>query len=152
MLKSVKIKSLFLFLTLFGTFSLSAQEQDVSDSELNQFADAYVKVQLQNQVAQQEMMAIIEDEGLEVERFSAIQEAAIDPAKKSDATAEEMKKHASAISKMEELQPELQKKAVTEIESTGISIDQYKSLASAIQKEKSLQDRLQAILVERHSN
>lgn len=152
MFKSVKIKSLFLFAAILGSFSLSAQEQNVSDSELTQFADAYVKVQMQNQVAQQEMMTIIEDEGLEVERFSAIQEAAMDPEKKSDATSDEMKKHASAISKMEELQPELEKKAVNEIESTGISIDRYKTLASAIQQEKSLQERLQAILVERQGN
>lgn len=152
MFKSVKIKSLFLFVTILGSLSLSAQEQNVSDSELGQFADAYIKVQMQNQVAQQEMMTIIENEGLEVERFSAIQEAEVDPAKESDATADEMKKHASAISKMEELQPELEKKAVDEIESAGISIDRYKSLASAIQQEKGLQERLQAILVELQGN
>lgn len=152
MFKSVKIKSLFLFVAILGSFSLSAQESDVSDTELSQFADAYVKVQMQNQVAQQEMMAIIEDKGLEVERFGAIQEAAMDPEKKSDATADEMKKHASAISKMEKLQPELEKKAINEIESTGISIDRYKTLASAIQKERSLQERLQAILVKRQGN
>ncbi|MBA6152488.1 DUF4168 domain-containing protein [Gelidibacter maritimus] len=152
MFKSVKVKSLFLFAALIGSLTLSAQEQNVSDSDLNQFADAYIKVQMQNQVAQQEMMTIIENEGLAVERFSAIQEAAIDPNKESDATAEEMKKHASAMSKMEKLQPELEQKAVDEIESAGISIDRYKSLATAIQKERSLQERLQAILMERQGN
>lgn len=149
MLKSLKIKSLFLFMAVLGTFSLSAQEQEISDSELGQFADAYVKVQTQNQVAQQQMMTIIEDEGLKVERFSAIQEAEMDPAKTSDATDEEKKMHASAMAKIEEMQPALEKKAVEDIESTGITMERYQMLASAIQNEKSLQERLQSILVER---
>lgn len=63
-----------------------------------------------------------------------------------------MKKHASATSKMEELQPKLEKEAVKNIESAGISIDRYKSLAAFIQKEKSLQERLQSILVKRIEN
>lgn len=152
MFKSLKITSLVLFVTIMGSLSLSAQEKDVSDTELGQFADAYMKVQMQNQEAQKEMMTIIEGEGLEVERFGAIQEATMDPSKKSDATAEEMKKHESAIAKMEEIRPALEKKAVDEIESTGISIDKYKSLASEIQKEKTLQQRLQSILVKRQGN
>ena len=107
---------------------------------------------MQNQVAQQEMMTIIEDQGLKVERFSEIQEAAMDPSKKVDATADEMKKHSNAMAKMEEIQPSLEKKAVDEIESAGISINRYKSLATVIEKEKELQQRLQTILVERQDN
>lgn len=152
MFKSVRIKSLLFFVTLLGSLSISAQEQNISDSELGQFADAYIKMQMQNQVAQQEMMTIIEDQGLKVERFSEIQEAAMDPSKKVDATAEEMKKHSNAMSKMEEIQPSLEKKAVDEIESAGISINRYKSLATVIENEKELQQRLQTILVERQDN
>ncbi len=152
MYKSVKIKSLLFLVTILGAFSLSAQEQNISDTELGQFADAYIKVQMQNQEAQQNMMTIIEDEGLQLERFSEIQEATMDPNKKTDATADEMKKHAKAIAKMEKMQPELEKKAVTEIESAGISFDRYKSLAKAVQEEKELQQRLQTILVERQGN
>lgn len=152
MFKSMKIKSILAVITIFGSLSLSAQGQNISDTELGQFADAYIKVQIQNQVAQQEMMTIIEDEGLKVERFSEIQQAKMDPNKKVDATADEIKKHANAITKMEEIQPALEKKAVGEIESTGISIDRYKSLATAIQGERGLQERLQTILVERQED
>ena len=149
MFKLVRIKSLLFFVTMLGSLTLSAQEQSVSDSELGQFADAYIKVQMQNQAAQQEMMTIIEDEGLALERFSEIQEAGMDPNKASDATADEVKKHASAVAKMEKMQPALEKKAVEQIESAGMTFDQYKSLATTIQGEKDLQQRLQTMLVER---
>lgn len=152
MFKSLKIKTLLSFVFILGSLTLSAQEQEVSDSELGQFADAYVKVQKQNQEAQKEMMVIIEDEGLEVERFTEIQEAQMDPNKESDANADEMKKHASAVAKMQEIQPELEKKAVDQIESSGISLERYQSLAAVIQKEDALQQRLQTLLVERQGN
>jgi|26BtaG_2_1085354.scaffolds.fasta_scaffold00015_81 hypothetical protein len=152
MFKSVRIKSLFLFVGILGSLTLSAQSQDVSDTELAQFADAYIKVQMQNQEAQKEMMTIIEGEGLEVERFSEIQQSSMDPNQKSDATAEEMKKHGSAIAKIEQLQPELEKKAVKEIESSGITIERFESLASVIQQDQGLQQRLQTILMERQQN
>ena len=152
MFKSTRIKSLLFFVTILGSLSISAQEQEISDNDLGQFADAYIKVQMQNQVAQQEMMTIIEDEGLKVERFSEIQEAAIDPSKDVDATSDEMKKHSNAIAKMEKMQPTLEKKAVDVIESSGITLDRYKSLATAIQGEKELQERLQTILVERQKD
>ena len=43
-----------------GSMSLMAQvaqEQDVSDKELGQFADAYTEVQMENQKSQQKMIA-----------------------------------------------------------------------------------------------
>lgn len=149
MFKSMKIKSLFLFVSILGSLTLSAQEQELSDTELGQFADAYLMLQKQNKETEQLMMVIIEDEGLKVERFGEIQEAEMDPNKTSDATASEKKKLAKAIAKMEEMQPELEKKAVENIESAGITIDRYKTLAAVIQKEKSLQQRLQTMLVQR---
>lgn len=149
MLKSVKIKGLFLFVSILGSLTLSAQEQDVSDTELAQFADAYINVQMQNQEAQQEMVTIIENEGLDVETFSAIQQASMDPEQKADATADEMKKHANATAKIEKLQPQLEKKAIDGIESTGITLERYESLASVIQRDQGLQQRLQTILMER---
>lgn len=148
MFKSVKLRSLFFSLTLLlGSVTLFAQ--DISDTQLAQFADAYINVQMQNQEAQQEMVAIIEKEGLEVERFSQIQEASMNPNQQSDATPDEMKKHASAMAKLDEMQPELEKKAIEGIEATGISLEQYQSIASAVQQDQELQQKLQAILMER---
>ncbi|WP_179375997.1 DUF4168 domain-containing protein [Winogradskyella wichelsiae] len=129
-----------------------AQEQDVSDKELGQFADAYTEVQMENQKSQQKMIAIIKDEGLEVERFNEIQQAEMDPNKESDATKAEKEKHGNVTTKIQELQPEMEKKAIASIESTGITFEDYESLAAKIQNDQSLQQRLQAIIVKRQSD
>ncbi len=146
MFKTMKLKNLFLFVAILSTVGLLAQENTISDSELTQFADAYVKLQMQNQEAQQKIADIIQDEGLELERFSEIQEAAMDPNKETDASADEIEKHANAISKIEKIQPELEKKAISDIESAGITLERYQALVSAIQQDQGLQQRLQAIL------
>lgn len=148
MFKSVKIRTLFFSLTLLlGSVTLFAQ--DISDTQLAQFADAYMNVQMQNQEAQEEMIAIIEKEGLDVERFSQIQEASMNPDQETNATPDEMKKHASAMAKLDKMQPELEKKAIKGIESTGITMEEYQNIAAAIQQDQALQQKLQTILMER---
>lgn len=148
MFKSVKNRTFFFSLAfLMGTFTFFAQ--DISDTQLAQFADAYINIQMQNQEAQQEMIAIIEKEGLDVERFSAIQEASMNPSQESNASAEEMKKHEKAIKKLDELQPKFEQKAIDGIEASGITMEQYQSIAAAIQQDQDLQQKLQTILMER---
>ena len=150
MLKSFKIKKLFLIMFVCGSIGLTAQEQkDVSDKELSQFADAYNEAQVQGQESQQKMIAIIKEEGLEVERFQEIQEAKTNPNKESNVTDAEKEKHEIVTTKLQKLQPEMEKNAIESIESTGISIKQFESLAAKIQVDKSLQQRLQTIMEKR---
>lgn len=147
MFKSVKLKSVFLFVAMMGTFGLFAQENEVSDVELTKFANAYQEMQVQNQEAQQEMVKIIEAEGMDVQRFSTIQQASMDPNQEVEATAEEMKMHDKAIAKMQEMQPELEKKATEKIVATGLTMERFEALAAVIQKDQALQQRLQTILM-----
>lgn len=149
MFKSMKIKSLLFFAALMA--STFAFAQDVSDTQLAQFADAYLKMQAEGQAGEQKMIAVIEEEGLNVERFTQIQQAGMNPNQEQalEITPDELKKHTSALAKLEQMQPELERNIIKEIESTGMSLDQYETLASAIQQDADLQQKLQTILLER---
>ena len=71
----------------------TAQAQTtISTAELTKFADAFQEVQVENQAAQQEMMGIIKTEGLDVQRFTEIQKAQMNPETEVEATDEELKK------------------------------------------------------------
>lgn len=148
MFKSVRLKSLFFFVAIASSLGLNAQESKVTDAELTKFANAYQKVQMQNQEAQKEMMAAIQDEGLELKRFNEIQQASMDPKQKSDATDAEIKKHKNATDKIEKMRPALEKKATDAIKSTGMTLEKYQEIASAIQQDQSLQQRLQKIMMQ----
>lgn len=147
MLKSIKLKNVFLFVAMMGTFGLFAQENQISDAELTKFANAYQEMQVQNQEIQQEMVKIIEEEGMEVNRFSTIQQASMDPNTKVDATEAEIKKHGNVVAKMKEMQPVMEKKATEKITATGLTMDRFEALAAIIQKDQALQQRLQTILM-----
>ncbi|OEI81090.1 hypothetical protein AST99_05360 [Formosa algae] len=150
MIKSLKTSVLLLFICVSTT--LMAQEQSVSDEQLGQFADAYAVVQMQNQKSQQEMIAVVEEEGLDIARFNEIQKAMMDPNQESDATAAELEKHGKVTSKFEQMQPEMEKNTIASIESAGISLEDFESLAAKIQQDESLQQRLQAIFVKRQGD
>lgn len=151
MFKTLKIRTLFLSFTLFvGSIGLFAQAQeDISDVQLAQFADAYINMQVENQAAQTEIMAMIEKEGLEVERFSQIQQAANDPSQESNVTPEEAKKHANVMAKIDSMQDQFEQKAVESIESSGITMEEYQAIASALEQDQELVSKLQTILMEK---
>lgn len=151
MFKTSKIRTLFLSFTFFiGSIGLFAQvQQDISDVQLAQFADAYINMQKENQEAQSQIMTMIEAEGLEVDRFSQIQQAANDPSLESDATPEEVKKHASIMAKIEGMQDHFEQRAIAGIEASGITMEEYQEIASALQQDQTLVTKLQAILMEK---
>ena len=130
-----------------GTFGLFAQDNQVSEAELTKFANAYIELQVQNQTAQQKMVQIIEAEGIDVQRFSAIQQASMNPELKVEATDEEIKMHQSTIEKIQKLQPELEKEPSQRIIATGLTMERFEALAGLIQNDKSLQQRVEAILM-----
>src|SRR5690606_7755555 len=62
---------------------------DISDEELQKFVDAFQEIQVENQKIQQKMIAEIQEEGMEVQRFSEIQQAQQNPNQEVEMTAEE---------------------------------------------------------------
>ncbi|TQD40030.1 DUF4168 domain-containing protein [Haloflavibacter putidus] len=149
MFKSIKLKGLFFFVAILSSVAYTnAQENKISDAELNKWANAYQKVQMQNQEAQQQMMTMIQDEGMELQRFNEIQQASMNPNQKGNATEAEIKKHKSISDKIEKMRPELERKATEAIESTGMSIERYQEIAAVIQQDQSLQQRLQKIMMQ----
>ena len=152
MLKSVKL-NLFLFLATLGTISMSAQTEakKVTDQELNKFANAYQAVQVENQKAQQEMVAMIEESGLDVEKFQKIQKAQMDPNTKVDATEKELTAHKTIMAEIQAMQPELQSEMEALIKKKGLTMQRYQEVAAAIQTNQELQQQLQAIMMKKQT-
>ena len=148
---------------LVGGFSLTAAAQqtqaaasvktqtDVSVAELNKFADAFQQVQVENQAAQEKMMGIIKNEGLDVERFTEIQKAQMNPEAKVEATDKELKMHAAVVTELQKMQPELESKMQEIIADHGLTLDRYKAVAMALQQDKSLQQKFQGILMKKQT-
>ena len=152
MLKSVKL-NLFLFLATLGTISMSAQTEakKVTDQELNKFANAYQAVQVENQKAQQEMVAMIEESGLDVEKFQKIQKAQMNPNTEVEATEKELTAHKQVMAEIQAMQPKLQSEMEGLIKKQGLTMQRYQEVAAAIQTNQELQQQLQAIMMKKQT-
>ncbi|MBT8295701.1 MAG: DUF4168 domain-containing protein, partial [Gramella sp.] len=145
-----------LFVCALGTATITAQnvttpqqqqqQIEVSDAELNEFAEVFQKMRMMNQQVQQEMMAVVKDGNLELQRFNEIHEAKMDPKKEVETTAEEEKKYEGVITEIEEMQPEFQKKMEDVISESDLSMERYQQLAMALRSNAELQQRLQEIM------
>lgn len=156
MLTVKRLKIALIFVAILVSVNMFAQAQpsvtpakaeNVSDAELQQFADAYMAMQKENQQAQQVMAKTIEEEGLELDRFNEIHKASMDPNTEIEASEEEIAMHKAAITKLEKLQPEFEAKMKTIIEDSGLSLDRYQALGAAIQADQALQQKLQGIMM-----
>jgi len=122
-------------------------QTNITTAELTKFAGAFVDVQEENKVAQQQLMGIIQDQGLELERFNEIQKSKMNPEATVDASSEELEKHKAVVTALESMQPEFESKMMAIIEDHGLTMDKYKEVALALQKDKALQQKFQQIMI-----
>lgn len=158
-----KMKALFLFIAIVvGTslFAQTPQQQmqqqqqepttEVKDSELEQFATISQDVMQKNQDAQQQMLSIIEDEGMTGDRYQELQMAAANPNNggKTDASDEEMKKKEKIDTKLQDIEQKLQDEQVAIVEKSGMSVDRYQEIAQAVQSDQELLQKFQKMVMD----
>lgn len=156
----INLKKVASFLFLFGvmgsfgafaqTPQLPQQQQqqqkvEVSDSELEKFANAFQGIRMINQQAQQEMMAVVQDGGMDVQKFNEIHQASVDPAVEAEATPEELEKHQEIASELEEMQGTYQAKMEEVIQDQDLTLQRYEQIAMGLQSDPELQERLRAV-------
>lgn len=144
-MKNLFVTASLFFLTLFSATAQTSE--NVSDADLEKFAQAYQSVQESNQQIQQKMVAAIEDEGISADRFNAIYEAKMNPEKEVDATDDEMEKQEAAMAKVEAMQQSSQKEMEDKIKEKGLTMQQFEDLGAKIQNSPELQQKMQAIMM-----
>lgn len=158
MFNSKKIAAFFLFFTVLGSTAIFAQNQplpqqqqqqqkvEVSDAELNKFAKAFQVIQEINMKAQQEMAEVVEKEGMEIERFNEVHEAAVNPEAEVSATEEEKEQHQKIITEFEAMQASFVGEMEKVIADSGLSTTRYEEIIMGIQSDQELQEKLKKAL------
>ncbi|WP_417885537.1 DUF4168 domain-containing protein [Zunongwangia sp.] len=155
MIKFKKFAGLLFILTIFTGSVATAQQPttpqkqvdvDVSDAELAKFAEAYQGLRMMNQEINQQMMKVVQDGGLDVQRFNEIHQASSNPDKEVEATEEELQKHKAILADIEGMQKEVETKMENVIKDKGLTMQRYEKLAMALQTDQELQSRLQKML------
>jgi len=117
------------------------QATDVSNQELQQFANVYKKVQTENQKVQQKVVKMIGNEGLDVKRYQELAQASKNPKKEVDASEEEQAKVNKINKKIQTIQMKFQKRVGTMIKDEGLTQQRYQEVYQAIQADADLQKK-----------
>lgn len=124
---------------------LQPQGSEVSDRELKQFVSASQHVQVINQQVQQEMLATVEKEGLQAQRYSEIQQAQQDPNQEANTTDEELKQYEAATQKLQKIQVQAQQQMQEKLNDEGLTESRFQEISMALQSSPELQEKFRSI-------
>ncbi|MEX0684867.1 MAG: DUF4168 domain-containing protein [Balneolales bacterium] len=118
---------------------------DVSDEELDEFVGAMNQAQGVQAEAQQEMLAVVEKEEIDVDTYNQIAQSVQMGQSKEDLDIEEedMQKFEKASAEIDEIEKDMDGKMTLAIESEGMSMDRFQEINLAIQQDPDLQQRIQ---------
>ena len=144
--KSIQLLSLATAL-VFTNFTFSQEgENKVSDKDLETFVEIYQEVENQNQQLQKSLVGIIEEEGMEINRFNEIYEASQNPQAEVEISKEEEVQHQSIMQKIESKQSKFQEEVAKLIVQKGMTVEKYQMVFMQIQQDPVLQEKFTALV------
>lgn len=126
-----------------------APDVDVSDEEAGTFADAAMEAQQIQMKAQQRMVGIIEDEGLDVETYQTITQTSQMGQTPDSISDEDMQNYENATESIKEIQGEIQQEIESAVESAGMEMQRFQEISQAAQQDQELQKQIQQKLREK---
>ncbi|MBD3615265.1 MAG: DUF4168 domain-containing protein [Gracilimonas sp.] len=128
-----------------------APEIEVSDEELEQFTEVSMVAQEIQMGSQQEMLAIVEEEGLDVETYNVIAEARFNDQsdEELDVSSDDLEKFDAASEQIELIQQDVEDKMAEAVEAEGMEMDRFMEINMALQRDQELQQRVQQMMMEK---
>lgn len=136
--------------TAFAQTPVQPQVQEtavnVSDAELEKFGQAIQALQTAELETQKKMIAIVEEQDLNIEKFNEIHQAKMQK-QEVKASEADLKKHEKAVAKLDEMQPEIMKLMENIVTQNGLTMERFQQIAAAMQTSPELQQRLQQLMM-----
>jgi hypothetical protein len=127
-----------------------AAELEVSDEELESFVNASGILQEIQMNKQQEMIAVVEDEGLEVDTYNQIAQARFmgEPEEELEISPEDREKFDNAYAVISDMEAEMEKEMASALEDEAIDYERYQTINIALRQDPALQQRVQSLMQE----
>lgn len=129
----------------------SAPDIDLSEEEVETFVDAIIAAQKVQGGAQEELISIIEDEGLDIETYQQIAQASQRGQEPADSVIEDgdMEKFDSANESIQEAQEGIQSDVADAVEEAGMEMERFQEINQAVQQDPELQKQIRQKLQEK---
>lgn len=156
-MKGAAVAAFILGIFSFGNVAVAQQatppaqqqqtQQNFSDNDLKQFAEANTRLMDVQKEGEQEMMKILEEEKLSVNKFNEMAMAhQQQKLNEVQATPEEMAAFNKAAQRMMELQPAMQKSVEEAIRKDGMTLEKYEQIMMAYRQDPALQERVNKMM------
>lgn len=128
----------------------SAPNIEVSDEELETFTEVSMVAQEIQSASQQEMLTIVEEEGLDVDTYNIIAESRFNEQSDDqlDVSAEDIENFDAASARVEEIQQEVEGDMAEAVEAEGMEMDRFMEINMAMQQDQELQQRVQQMMMQ----
>lgn len=133
------------------TMQQEMPDMEVSDDELTTFVEISIEAQEVNMEAQEDMIELVEEAGLSVERFNEILGGMQQGQSQTDMGMEdaEMERFDELMNNLEVIQEGVDEKVVEIVESYGMNMDRVQEIQMAVQMNPELQQKFQEIVQEK---
>ena len=153
-----KAAKALLLVTFLGGSTLFAQQmqmpqvkpaENVTDTELQNFVDVAMNLQVIGMEADKKVLARLEEEGMSTQRFQQIMMAQQNPNQNANVTTEEEETLANMQPFLQEVSMTVQQQQMAVIQNSEISQQRFQSIAAGIQTNQELADRFQKLAAEK---
>jgi hypothetical protein len=154
---------LSMFLISLTSAGLMAQSDDMmkarsdggelTEQEFEQFATTVIEIGTIQQEVQTEMVQVINESGLETNRFNELAQAKFNPnqEKEIEASEEEMARFENVLAIIQPMQTEMQSAITETIHANGFTMQRYQEVAGMVNTDPEWQQRLQHIMEENNN-
>lgn len=124
--------------------------EEISDDELLTFVQTSDAIRPIQEEAQMEMRAVIEEEGISIQRFQQLMMAMQNPqmAAQVEISAEEEESIQVMEPKLVEIENAASEDITSEISNQGLDVERYQAIYMSLQQHPELMERLQAMMGE----
>ena len=124
------------------------QSTEVTQEELQKFANAIKQLQAIQQEAQTAMLQAVESQGLSPQQYQEILRGQKNPASQPEAemTSEQMQSFEQARNQVVQLQQQAQSKMQQAIQSEGLQIDRFQEILAAVQQNPAVRQTVQQMM------
>lgn len=127
-----------------------APNTEVSEEELQKFADIAQNIEKEQSEVEQQMIAILEKHNLDVQKFQMIQQSQQMQGNEGElpegVTDEDMQNFTAAMGEIQQKQQQNQEKMMAVISDGGMEVERFQEIQMALQQDQDLQQRFRSMM------
>lgn len=134
-------------------FSLTAQvpggtqqqgnAEEVTDAEIENFAESFGEVQQIQQQHQQKMQEAVEESGLSVQEYQQIAQATSNPNSDAEVSQEEQRKYEAASQQVQSVQENMQSAVEEKLDEHDLDMNRFQQIYMQMRQDEELQEKVQ---------